>query len=155
MVDSEVRVVGGVVPRRPVIRMPQGFDMDLDIRFVGDLPTGPVIPSFAIGCQPRQGAVRQNQEPLELTEKLWEKLLIAVDQLFEWLNRSESNARLYFDNPAAGLAKAGVGLSVSELKTLDRIHAAASKQLLVGPGVRIVGFTVAAGSPACDAEQGE
>lgn len=155
MVDVDMPIVGGA-PRRPMVLVPQGYDMVVDIRFVNGLPTGPPgIPSFAFGCRPRQGALRQNQEPLELEESLWEKLQSVADQLFEWLNRSEANARLYFDNPAAGLAKAGLGFSVSELKALDRIHAAASRQLLVGPGVSIVGFTVAAGAPKCASEQEE
>lgn len=155
MVDVDVPVVGGA-PRRLTVLVPQGYDMEVDIRFVNGLPTGPAgFPSLVFGCQPRQGALRQSKEPHELEESLWEKVQSVADQLFEWLNRSEANARLYFVNPASALAKAGLGLSVSELKTLDRVHSAASKQLLVGPGVGIVGFAAAAGTPKCASEQEE
>ena len=79
-----------------------------------------------------------------LSPALIDKLKASDKQVTSWLAKSSENARLFFADPVAALAKAGVELDRSENKAIVRAHANASQEAVVMPGVRLTEVAITA-----------
>ncbi|HEX9945643.1 MAG TPA: hypothetical protein VGG03_26835 [Thermoanaerobaculia bacterium] len=125
-----------------VARVPQGYDTNINIRFVPgrDIQWTP----HALGCRPRQGAPRRDAEPVALPESLAEKLKGANKKVIDWLAQDAANAQLFLARPVEALIKAGVDLSRSEQKALDRTHRAVGEASVIAPGVKVANLSASA-----------
>ena len=125
-----------------VARVPQGYDTKINIRIVPgrDFKLTPDAP----GCQPRQGAPRRDVDPVALPEGLAGKLKDANMKVINWLAQNAANAKLFLAQPVEALMKAGIDLSRSEQKTLDRAHRVVAEVSVVGPGVKILDLSASA-----------
>ncbi len=79
-----------------------------------------------------------------LSPALIDKLKASDKQVTAWLAKSNENARLFFSDPVAALAKAGVELERGDAKAIARAHANASNQAVVMPGVRLSEVVISA-----------
>ncbi len=141
---SEPAVKAGAADRSAMIvaKIPQGYDTKINIRLVPgrDIKLTPEI----VGCQPRQGAPRRDAEPVALPESLVGKLKDADKKVVEWLAQDEANARLFLARPVEALTKAGVDLTRSEQKTLERTHRAVNEASVIAPGVKVADLSASA-----------
>lgn len=118
-----------------VATVPQGYETKINIRLVPgrDLQLAPE----AVGCRPRKGAPRPGGRTLTLPEGLAGKLKEANSKVVAWLAQEPANAGLFLARPVEALVKAGVELTRTEQKTLDRAHRAVHEATLVAPGVKV------------------
>jgi len=125
-----------------VVKMPQGYDARIVIRFVPgrDIRVTPALR----GCQPRQGAPRRDAEPVPLPEGLAGKLREVNAKVVAWLARDDANPRLFLTRPVEALMKAGVELTRAEQKALTRAHGAVRETTVVPPGVRVAELSASA-----------
>ncbi len=123
-------------------KVPQGYETNVNIRLVPGRDID--IKTVLRGCQSRKGAPRREAEPLNLPPDLRVKLKNADKTVVAWLAQDEANTLLFTANPAKALVKAGVDLSRSEQKTIERTHQEVREATVVGPGVKVSEFTVAA-----------
>lgn len=125
-----------------VVKVPQGYDTRINVRLVPgrNIQFTPDV----LGCQPRQGAPRRAAEPAALPERLADKIRDANKQVIDWLAKDTGNAQLFLTHPVEALIKAGVDLTRTEQKALNRTHRAVIDATVIAPGVKVAAFTVSA-----------
>jgi hypothetical protein len=103
-----------------VAKVPQGYETNINVRLVPvrDLE----ISTKPKRCQTRKGAPRREAEPLDLPPDLVDKLKKADKDVMAWLAEDEANARMFMARPVEALVKAGVKLTRTEQKAIDRTH---------------------------------
>jgi hypothetical protein len=136
MIYQPVREVAVEKSQIAVARVPQGYNARVKIRLVPgrDIQFNPKVPS----CRPRQGSSSKDAEHITIPDNLAAKLKDADKKVVAWLAQDESNAQLFLKRPIDALIKAGVELSRSELKTLERTHRAVKEARVIAPGVNVV-----------------
>lgn len=120
----------------------QAYDLNLKVTF---LPSRKIPPTFHLGCQPRQGAQRQDKSPLDLPEPIRRWLVEASPQLVAWLSRDVANTHAFLLDPMAALQQAGLKLDREHAKTLVRLREAAGAGDAVAPGLQLRSVRVATG----------
>jgi hypothetical protein len=125
-----------------VAKVPQGYETNINVRLVPgrDLDVTTILKR----CRPRRGAPRRDAEPLDLPPDLIDKLKNADKVVIAWLAQDEANSRLFMAQPAEALLKAGVNLTRADQKAIERTHREVREAMVVGPGVKVTEFTVAA-----------
>jgi len=118
-----------------VAKVPQGYDTKIYIRFVPGRDIS--FNTDVLGCQSRQGALRRDTVPVALPQSLIGKLKDANKKVIDWLAHDAVNAQLFLSRPVEALIKAGVGLTRSEQKTLDRTHRMVNEASVIAPGVKV------------------
>ena len=68
----------------------------------------------------------------------------ADKKVVAWLASDEANAKLFLAHPVEALTKAGVDLTRSEQKTLDRTHTSVNEARVIAPGVNVKQFSAVA-----------
>lgn len=124
------------------VNVPQGYNAKINIRLypVKDFQLTPFQPH----CQPRQGAARKETKPLDLPESLVAKFKTENKKITSWLAQDAANAQLFLTKPVEAMLKAGLELTRSEQKALDRNHRIVSETHVVAPGVKVENITVTA-----------
>lgn len=125
-----------------VAKVPQGYETNINVRLVPGRDVD--ITTVPTRCQPRKGAPRREAEPLDLPPDLIDKLKHADKAVVAWLAQDEANAKLFMARPAEALLKAGVNLTRADQKAIERTHREVREATVVGPGVNVTEFTVAA-----------
>ena len=135
-----------------VARLPQGYDTEINIRLIPghDFQINLKTP----GCQPRQGATRRDAVPVTLPPPLVIKLQENNMRVIEWLAKDKDNSRLFMERPVEALVKAGVELTRSEQKAINRTHGAVSEASVVAPGVRVKKLSVSVDPKARISKEG-
>ena len=120
----------------------QGFENTINVRIVPgrDFPTN----FEPLGCQPREGATRRDTETVPLPEELTSKLKDANKKVVAWLAKDKKNASFFLRQPVEALLKAGIDLSRSEQKALDRSHRQVREVSIVPPGVNVTELSAVA-----------
>ena len=118
-----------------VARIAQGAEARINIRLVQGREI--LIKPELLRCQPRQGASRRETEPVSLRDDLIVKLRDANKNVIAWLAKEEANAEFFLAEPVQALLKAGVELTRTEQKALQRQHNLVSEVSMVPPGVDI------------------
>lgn len=140
--DSTIKADASDRGEMIVAKVPQGYETNINVRLVpGRDLEFTLIPK---GCRPRKGAPRRDAEPLDLPPDLVVKLKHADKAVVAWLAEDEANARLFVARPAEALVKAGVDLTRSDQKAINRTHREVSQTAVVGPGVKVASFTATA-----------
>jgi hypothetical protein len=126
--------VGEVPPSTEAVvaAIPQGFDARIKVRFVHARDIG--VMTLDPGCSPRQGVPGP---ATVLLPGLVAKLQKADQQVITWLAKDSANAKRFLEQPVAALREAGIELDRSELKALERAHAAVREASVVPPGVTL------------------
>ena len=141
---SDPAVKEGATDRSEMVvaKVPQGYNTKINIRLVPgrDIRFTPDV----LGCQSRQGAPRQNTEAVALPESLSGKLKKANEKVIDWLAQDAGNARLFLARPVEALIKAGVDLTRSEQKMLDRTHRPVKEASVIAPGVKVLDLSALA-----------
>ncbi|QNP40600.1 hypothetical protein [Lysobacter solisilvae (ex Woo and Kim 2020)] len=120
----------------------QAYDLNLKVTL---LPSRKIPPVFHLGCQPRQGAQRQDKSPLDLPEPIRRWLVEASPQLVAWMSRDVTNAQAFLLDPMAAMQEAGLKLDREQAKTLVRIRETAAAGDAVAPGMQLRTVRVATG----------
>lgn len=115
-----------------VAAIPQGYDARIRVRFVRARDIGAM--TLDPGCSPRQGVPGP---ATELLPGIVTKLQKSDQQVVAWLAKDAANARRFLEHPVAALQEAGIELDRSELKALERSHAAVREASVVPPGVTL------------------
>jgi hypothetical protein len=136
MVNQPVREIAVEKSHVAVAKVPQGYNSRIKIRLVPgrDIQFNPKVPS----CKPRQGSFSKDAEQITIPEDLAAKLKDADKKVVAWLAQDVSNAQLFLKRPIEALVKAGIELSRTELKTLERAHRAVKEARVIAPGVNVV-----------------
>jgi hypothetical protein len=132
-----------------VAAIPQGYEARINVRFVKARDIGTLIADP--GCTPRLGVPGPASE---LLPGLVTKLQKADQQVVAWLAKDPANAKRFLEAPVAALQEAGIELDRSELKALDRSHAAVRETTVVPPGVTLDRLNVTASRTARVGDKG-
>ena len=140
-VEACVRDESGTV----ALKVPQGYDARINIRLlpVRDICEIRSTPPL-LDCQPREGSPRRDVQAVPLPESLVDKLRKANEKVIGWLAQDVANAQLFLVQPVEALTSAGVELTRSERKTLDRSHRAVKEATVIAPGVKVVDLSASA-----------
>ncbi|MBN1447326.1 MAG: hypothetical protein JXA28_05295 [Bacteroidetes bacterium] len=139
---SDIRVDTGDQREMIVGNVPQGYETNIRVRLVPGRDLD--ITAVPRGCRSRTGAPRRDAEPLDLPADLTDKLKKADKAVVAWLAQDEANARLFMARPVEALLKAGVELTRTEQKAIERTHQHVRDTAVVAPGVKVDTLTVTA-----------
>jgi hypothetical protein len=125
---------------KAVAKIPQGYNMNINIRLVPgrDFKLEPDIPK----CKPRGRATVPDVKLEVLPADLVAKLKDADKKVVAWLAADDANGQLFIAHPVEALTKAGVDLTRSEQKNLERAHTAVNEARVIAPGVNVKQLSV-------------
>lgn len=119
-------------PVRIVTHEAYTLNVTVNILPARDIPIG-----LKIGCRPRQGARREDKDPIALPEGTRTWLLGVNKQLSEWLAQDESHQHAFLADPVAALTKAGVKVEREHAKALARVRERIGTEAAVTPGLQL------------------
>ena len=133
----------GVAEQAVVARLPSEQEQVVNLRFVRGTAFADPRP---LRCRPR-GNVQQTgfdfvrDAVAVLPGNLLARLKDANERVIGWIAASETNARLFTENPARALKEARVELSRSDEKAIARAREELSDEAALPPGTRLTGIS--------------
>jgi len=116
------------------VTMQQAYDLTMSVSFV---PSRGIPGVLRLGCQPRQGAERVDEDPLDLPAPTHKWLTDVNKSVIAWLAADEKNQHAFVADPIAALQSAGIPIEREHLKALTRARESVGLSQAVTPGMQL------------------
>jgi hypothetical protein len=126
-----------IVAAVPVVqaRAQQGYELNLNLNFV---PGRDAISTVFLRCQPRQGALRVEADPIGLPSETLRLLRDSNRKMIEWLARDGSHQSAFIADPVEAFARAGIDIERAHVKALRRVREALGGAEAITPGLQVM-----------------